>query len=125
MKPAAQRYVIGVDVGSQGMKTVLVDASGHIAASSYAAYDAQYPAPNRAEENPADWETALVATIRQVMREAGAHPSDVAALPYRRKNRPAAPSKLKQSHRRLLEAVLGVAWFAMLWLSFWLGDGRR
>ena len=52
MKPAVQRYVIGVDVGSQGMKTVLMDASGTVAASAYAAYDAHYPAPNWAEENP-------------------------------------------------------------------------
>ena len=80
MKSAAQRYVIGVDVGSQGMKTVLLDASGHVAASAYAAYDAHYPAPNWAEENPADWETALVATVRQVMHDAGAHPADVTAL---------------------------------------------
>ena len=80
MKPAAQRYVIGVDVGSQGMKTVLLDASGNVVASAYAAYDAHYPAPNWAEENPADWEAALVDTLHQLMRVSGAHPADVAAL---------------------------------------------
>ncbi|TMF46841.1 MAG: hypothetical protein E6I32_11125, partial [Chloroflexi bacterium] len=54
MKSAANRYVIGADVGSQGMKTVLLDASGSVVASAYAAYDPRYPAPNWAEEQPAD-----------------------------------------------------------------------
>ena len=54
MKSAANRYVIGADVGSQGMKTVLLDASGSVVASAYAAYDPRYPAPNWAEEQPSD-----------------------------------------------------------------------
>ena len=80
MKSAANRYVIGADVGSQGMKTVLLDASGSVVASAYAAYDPRYPAPNWAEEQPADWEAALTATVQQVMQESGAQPPDVVAL---------------------------------------------
>lgn len=80
MKAAANRYVIGADVGSQGMKTVLLDASGNVVASAYAAYDPHYPAPNWAEENPADWEEALTITVRQVMQSAAVHPQAVVAL---------------------------------------------
>jgi len=80
MKPAANRYVIGADVGSQGMKTVLLDASGTVVASAYAAYDPYYPVPNWAEENPADWENALTNTVRQVMQETGVQPAEVVAL---------------------------------------------
>jgi xylulokinase len=80
MKPATNRYVIGADVGSQGMKTVLLDVSGTVVASAYAAYDPRYPAPNWAEEDPADWEIALTATVRQVMQEAAAQPAEVVAL---------------------------------------------
>jgi xylulokinase len=76
----ATRYVLGIDVGSQGMKTVLLDASGTIAASAYATYDPHYPAPNWAEEHPADWESALATTIQQVMHEAGVQPEDVVAM---------------------------------------------
>ena len=76
----AQRYVIGADVGSQGMKTILLDALGSVVASAYAGYDPHYPAPNWAEENPLDWEQALVATVQQVMRQANVHPSSVVAL---------------------------------------------
>jgi xylulokinase len=80
MKPAANRYVIGADVGSQGMKAVLLDASGTVVASAYAAYDPYYPVPNWAEENPADWENALTNTVRQVMQETGVQPAEVVAL---------------------------------------------
>ena len=80
MKPASYRYVIGADVGSQGMKTVLLDASGAVVASAYAAYDPHYPAPNWAEEDPADWESALTTTVRQVIQESGVKPTEVVAL---------------------------------------------
>ncbi len=80
MKPASNRYVIGADVGSQGMKTVLLDATGAIVANAFSAYDPSYPAPNWAEENPADWEAALTATVRQVIQEAGVQPAEVVAL---------------------------------------------
>src|SRR5260370_8192573 len=80
MKPASNRYVIGADVGSQGMKTVLLDASGAVVAGAYAAYDPHYPAPNWAEEDPADWESALTTTVRQVIQESGVKPTEVVAL---------------------------------------------
>ena len=80
MKPVSNRYVIGADIGSQGMKTVLLDASGTIVANAYATYDPHYPAPNWAEENPADWEAALTMTVQQVMQEAGTHATDIVAL---------------------------------------------
>ncbi|HZS75105.1 MAG TPA: xylulokinase [Ktedonobacteraceae bacterium] len=75
-----RRYVIGADVGSQGMKTVLLDDSGKVVASAYAAYDPRYPAPNWAEEDPADWEQALVTTVQQVMQDSGVSPENVLAL---------------------------------------------
>ncbi|GAC1347596.1 MAG: xylulokinase [Ktedonobacteraceae bacterium] len=80
MKSSSSRYVIGADLGSQGMKTVLLDEAGITVASAYAAYDPHYPAPNWAEENPADWEAALTTTVRQVMHSAGAHAADILAL---------------------------------------------
>lgn len=76
----AQRYVIGADVGSQGMKTVLLNARGAIVASAYAAYDPRYPAPTWAEEDPNDWEQALATTVRLVMQQADARPESVIAL---------------------------------------------
>jgi xylulokinase len=80
MNPSSNRYVIGADVGSQGMKTVLLDASAAVVASAYATYDPHYPAPNWAEANPADWESALEMTVQQVMQEAGIRATGIVAL---------------------------------------------
>jgi xylulokinase len=80
MNISAHRYVIGADVGSQGMKTVLLDEAGSIVANAYAAYDPRYPAPNWAEEMPAEWEAALTTTVRQVMHASGAPAGAVVAL---------------------------------------------
>jgi xylulokinase len=80
MKPKGRRYVIGADVGSQGLKTILLDEQGSVVADAYAAYDPSYPAPNWAEENPLDWEQALATTVRQVMQQAAVPPSAVRAL---------------------------------------------
>ncbi len=76
----SQRYVIGADVGSQGMKTVLLNTHGSVVASAYAAYDAHYPAPAWAEEDPNDWEQALATTVRHVMQQADVHPESIVAL---------------------------------------------
>jgi xylulokinase len=80
MRISAKRYVIGADVGSQGMKTVLLDELGSVVASAYTAYDPRYPAPNWAEETPSDWEAALTTTVHQVMHELGVAAADVVAL---------------------------------------------
>ena len=68
MKPAAQRYVIGVDVGSQGMKTVLLDASGHIAANASVRI-ASSIAPNRAHRQAYDDAYALYRDIYASLQE--------------------------------------------------------
>ncbi len=75
-----QRYVIGADVGSQGLKTVLLNESGAVVASAYATYDARYPAPTWAEEDPNDWEQALAMTVRHVMQQADVSPDAVVGL---------------------------------------------
>jgi xylulokinase len=77
----SDEYVLGVDVGSQGMKTVLLaTGEARVVASAYAAYDPHYPAPGQAEEDPADWEHALATTVHTVLHEAGVRPDMVVAL---------------------------------------------
>ncbi|MEO6888947.1 MAG: xylulokinase [Ktedonobacteraceae bacterium] len=80
MSLAADRYLIGVDVGSQGMKTVLLADSGLVLASAYAPYNPRYPAPGWAEEDPGDWEVALETTVNEVLHTARVRPGDVVAL---------------------------------------------
>lgn len=74
------RYVIGCDVGSQGLKTVLVDDTGKIKASSYRDYPIIYPRPTWAEQNPKAWVRALQETVNEVVRGATIEPAEVKAI---------------------------------------------
>src|SRR6185503_11304596 len=58
--------VIGVDVGSQGTCAQALELDGTLVTASYAAHELSYPRPGWAEQDPADWLGALVATLAEV-----------------------------------------------------------
>jgi len=51
--------VCGIDVGSQGACLSVFTADGERLATTYQAYDVEYPRPGWAEQDPAAWTTAL------------------------------------------------------------------
>lgn len=64
------RYVIGVDVGSQSIKAVLVDDGGSVAATAAAPLVMRHPHSGWAEQSPQDWVTQFVAAVREVLTHA-------------------------------------------------------
>jgi xylulokinase len=74
------RYLLGIDVGTSGCKSLLVDESGAVAARATAEYPIASPRPLWTEQHPEDWWTATVATIREVLEKVGVGGADVAAL---------------------------------------------
>lgn len=73
-------YVIGVDVGTQSVKAVLVDDAGTAVANASAPCTMRHPAGGWAEQDPADWEAALAQAVRAVRRAAGVAREDVTML---------------------------------------------
>ena len=73
-------YLIGSDVGTQGTKTILVDAEGRILASSYREYGVLTPRPGWAEQWPDIWFNAVCSTIKETVSRAGVSPEDVAGI---------------------------------------------
>jgi len=73
-------YLMGIDVGTTGAKALLVDEGGEVVASATTEYPMFTPQPLWAEQNPADWWTATVASIRRVLDEGGVKPNQVAGL---------------------------------------------
>jgi len=73
-------YLIGIDLGTSGTKTVLFDQCGNSVSSAAVEYPLYQPQNGWAEQDPADWWDACVQTLRQVMRESGIAPSDVAGI---------------------------------------------
>ena len=52
-------YIIGVDCGTSGTKTVLFHENGRVIASATAEYPMYQPKNGYAEQNPAHWAAAM------------------------------------------------------------------
>ena len=74
------RYVIGIDLGTSGTKTVLFDERGGIIASSLVEYPMAQPQNGWAEQDPADWWNASVSTIREVVEKGGIDAKEIVGL---------------------------------------------
>jgi len=74
------QYLIGVDIGTSGTKTVLFDTQGTVIASATEEYPLYQPQNGWAEQNPEDWWNATVSTIRAVLEKSGIFPADVAGI---------------------------------------------
>ncbi|MCR4646570.1 MAG: xylulokinase [Oscillospiraceae bacterium] len=74
------RYVIGIDLGTSGTKTVLFDEMGQVIASHTIEYPLYQPQNGYAEQEPADWREAAFDTVRAVMDKSGIAAEDVKGI---------------------------------------------
>ena len=73
-------YVLGVDLGTSGTKTVLFDKQGRAIASASREYSLDQPRNGWAEQDPECWWQAARETIRQVIGESGVAPAQIRGL---------------------------------------------
>ena len=73
-------YLIGIDIGTSGTKTILCDETGAILADATAEHPSSQPHPNWSEQDPEDWWKTTVASVRQVIADSGVDPADVQGL---------------------------------------------
>jgi xylulokinase len=62
------KYLLGIDLGTSSAKTVLLDLSGRIITWSGEEYGISSPQKDWAEQDPETWLSAVLTTIRNVMR---------------------------------------------------------
>lgn len=74
------RYILGIDLGTSGTKTVLFDEEGKKVASSTVEYDLIQPQNGWAEQNPAEWWDAAVKTTKDVITKSGVDAEDIKGL---------------------------------------------
>ena len=74
------QYLIGVDLGTSGTKTVLFDTLGQTVASASVEYPLYQPQNGWAEQEPEDWWQAACTTIRSILAQSGVNPADIAGL---------------------------------------------
>lgn len=73
-------YLLGVDIGTSGTKTVLFNENCEPVASATREYPLYQPENGWAEQDANDWWDAAAATIAQVIRESGVHKNDIAGI---------------------------------------------
>jgi xylulokinase len=73
-------YLIGIDLGTQGTKTVIYDRTGKPVADGFEASRLIYGEGGRVEQDPGEMLGSCLRTIHSAMQAAGIAPADVAAL---------------------------------------------
>ncbi len=74
------KYLLGVDLGTSGTKTVLFDEKGTVLSHKTVEYPLYQPKNGWAEQDPEDWYNAAVTTVKAVLKESKVKPADVAGL---------------------------------------------
>ena len=61
------RYLLGIDVGTTGTKTLLISTEGKVAGHAYRPYEIITPKVGRSEQRAQDWWDTVVATVREAV----------------------------------------------------------
>ena len=72
--------VIGIDVGTQSSKGVLIERGRGVIATAAESHDVSFPFPNWAQQDPGDWLKAVATVIGSLTRQAGRAASEITHL---------------------------------------------
>jgi xylulokinase len=72
--------VLGCDIGSQGVKVLLVSSAGDLLGESGAGYDIDYPRPTWAEQSAEAWLAALTEALAALKAVTGFQPDQIRAI---------------------------------------------
>lgn len=74
------QHFIAIDVGTSGVKALIIDEQGQIKGQATTAIGLQTPQPGWAEQNPNDWWEATCASVKAALRTANLAPNSIAAV---------------------------------------------
>ena len=75
-------YLMGIDIGTSGTKTLLMDEDGKIVAQATEEYPLHTPQPGWSEQDPKDWWRATRNTIKQVLAKSRIDPAEIKGVGY-------------------------------------------
>ena len=73
-------YLLGIDIGTSGTKTVLFDFEGNTIAEAVSDYPLYQPQIGWAEQNPEDWWNATLTTIKAVLGKSAISSSEIKGI---------------------------------------------
>jgi xylulokinase len=74
------KYLLGIDIGTSGTKTVLFDKGGNPISSSTEEYPLYQPEIGWAEQDPLDWWKAVCITINAVIKDSNINPESISGI---------------------------------------------
>lgn len=74
------KYVIGIDIGTQGTKTALFDEDGNCTADALEKSELMHPEPGAVEEDPEKQLTSVCNTIRECVEKSGIEAGEIAGI---------------------------------------------
>jgi xylulokinase len=76
------QHLLGIDIGTSGLKCVLIDEAGRLCASAFREYTPDLPQPGWAEQNPDVWLNAAIAAVREVLEQSGVDHHSIVGLSF-------------------------------------------
>jgi xylulokinase len=73
-------YLLGIDIGTSGTKTLICDSDGRVLATAMAEHPISSPKPGWSEQNPADWWSAVCTATKAVLKKAKVKPADITGI---------------------------------------------
>ncbi len=73
-------YLLGIDVGTSGVKALLVSSRGEVKAQSTHSYALSSPQNGWFEQNPDDWWNATVLSVRDVLKAAAVPSAEIGGI---------------------------------------------
>ncbi|MEW5956702.1 MAG: xylulokinase [Chloroflexota bacterium] len=77
-----KNFILAHDLGTTGNKATLFDLNGAVVASVFAGYSTTYPQPNWAEQDPADWQRAVLGATQRLLNESKIPPKQIAVVSF-------------------------------------------
>ncbi|HYQ87460.1 MAG TPA: xylulokinase [Bacteroidota bacterium] len=75
-----EQLLLGLDVGTTGVKGLIINVKGEVLAMASSDYPLSTPMPNWAEQDPEDWWNATVRVVRKLTRSSGVTAKDIAGV---------------------------------------------
>ncbi len=75
-------HLLGIDIGTSGLKCVLIDDGGQLRASAFREYTPDLPRSGWAEQNPDIWLHAAISAVREAIELSGVDRHSIAGLSF-------------------------------------------
>lgn len=123
----AQKYLLGLDNGTTGVKCKIYDLDGNVMGEGYREYSCTYPKPGWTEQDIGMLMEANYDAIADVVKKSGVNPNDIASMGLSTQR---ALHLYVDKHGKLLRDGLGISWQdgrhteQMQWMRDFLPESR-